>query len=221
MIAANIGTQNGTTVCMAPKFSVSGFWDDIRDCRATWFVYVGETLRYLLSSPPSPRDKDHAVHAVFGNGCRPDVWKRFQQRFGIKTIWEFFAQTEGMLHLQNPSRNDFFAEAVGHQGFLLRQKYRNEFVAVEIDLETGEIIRDPATGFARRMPLDVGGEILLAVPGERTFSGYHNNPDATNKKFVHDVFRKGDCYYRTGDALRRDTDGKWFFLDRYTIPGMN
>lgn len=29
-----------------------------------------------------------------------------------------------------------------------------------------------------------------------------------------DVFKKGDVYFRTGDALRRDSDGRWFFCDR-------
>lgn len=206
--------QGGTTVCMAPKFSVSGFWDDIRESRATWFIYVGETLRYLLSAPPSPRDKDHSVHAVFGNGCRPDVWNRFQDRFGIPMIFEMFAQTEGMLHLYNPARNEFFQHCVGHEGYLLRRNRRNLYAAVETDLETGDIIRDPKTGFAKRLPLETGGEILLAVPGERIFGGYYGNAAATEKKYARDVFKKGDCFYRTGDALRRDSEGRWFFMDR-------
>lgn len=43
---------------------------------------------------------------------------------------------------------------------------------------------------------------------------YHNNPEATAKKFATDVFQKGDLYYRSGDALRRDPEGRWHFLDR-------
>lgn len=34
------------------------------------------------------------------------------------------------------------------------------------------------------------------------------------KKFERDVFKKGDLWYRSGDALRRTDDGKWLFLDR-------
>ncbi|KAK1982087.1 AMP-binding enzyme [Colletotrichum cereale] len=205
---------SGSTVCMAPKFSVTNFWDDIRASHATWFVYVGETLRYLLAAPPSPRDKDHNIHAVFGNGCRPDVWRRFQERFGIDTICEFYNSTEGALGLRNLSRGDFFANAIGHHGLLMRIKYRNKIVPVEVDTETGHIKRDPKTGLAIRVPYEVGGEILTEHPGERAFPGYFNNEDASNKKFVRDVLKKGDCFYRTGDSLRRDGDGKWFFLDR-------
>ncbi|WYZ35997.1 hypothetical protein EsH8_X_000644 [Colletotrichum jinshuiense] len=204
----------GSTVCMASKFSVSNFWVDVRDSHATWFVYVGETLRYLLAAPPSPRDKDHNVHAAFGNGCRPDVWKRFQERFGVDTICEFYNSTEGALGLRNLSRGDFFANAIGHHGLLLRYNYKNTMVPVAVDAETGEIERDQKTGLAIRVPYEIGGEILTEHPGERAFPGYFNNGDATNKKFVRDILQKGDCYYRTGDSMRRDNDGRWFFLDR-------
>ncbi|GAB1309860.1 Isopenicillin N epimerase component 1 [Madurella fahalii] len=204
----------GNTICVAPKFSVSYFWRDIRDSQATWFVYVGETLRYLLAAPPSPLDRQHHVHSIYGNGLRPDVWKRFRERFGIVRIFEFFNSTEGMLALDNPSQNDYTAYAVGHHGFLQRWKYHQYYVPVAVDTETGDIARDPKTGFAYRMPYDVGGEILVRVPFERQFPGYWGNPEATEKKFVRDVFQKGDCFYRTGDALRRDGDGRWFFLDR-------
>jgi acyl-CoA synthetase (AMP-forming)/AMP-acid ligase II len=193
---------------------VSRFWDDVRDSRATWIIYVGETLRYLLAAPPSPRDKEHCVHSVLGNGLRPDVWHKFKERFGIDTIWEIFASTEGMLMLANPCRGDFGATAVGHHGFLQRWRYHDEIVPVLIDTENGDIARDPETGFAYRVPYEMGGEILIKIPGERKFVGYFRDPAATEKKYARDVFEKGDCYYRTGDALRRDGDGRWYFMDR-------
>ncbi|KAK3987654.1 Isopenicillin N epimerase component 1 [Cladorrhinum sp. PSN332] len=204
----------GNTLCIAPRFSVSNFWPDIIASRATWFVYVGETLRYLLAAPPSPLDRQHDVHSIYGNGLRPDVWDRFKERFGITQIFEFFNSTEGMLSLDNPSKNSFTAHAVGHHGFLQRWKYHDYYIPVAVDTETGEIARDPKTGWACRMPYEVGGEILVRVPFERTFPGYWKNPEASEKKFVRDVFKKGDCFYRTGDALRRDNEGRWFFLDR-------
>jgi acyl-CoA synthetase (AMP-forming)/AMP-acid ligase II len=204
----------GHTVCVAPKFSVSGFWPDVRDSRATWFVYVGETLRYLLAAPPSPLDRQHSVRSIYGNGLRPDVWNRFRERFGIECVFEFFNSTEGMLALDNESRNDYTAHAVGHHGFLQRWKYHKYYVPVAVDPETGDIARDPNTGFAIRMPYEVGGEILVRVPFERQFPGYWKDPKASAGKFVHAVFEKGDSYYRTGDALRRDGEGRWFFLDR-------
>lgn len=107
------GTGNTTAVCcmitgvqlaIGKKFSTTRFWDDIRDSQSTAFVYVGETARYLLSVPPSPRDRDHKVKVMFGNGLRPDVWKRFRERFGVETVSEFFNSTEGVLGFLNVNR---------------------------------------------------------------------------------------------------------------------
>jgi acyl-CoA synthetase (AMP-forming)/AMP-acid ligase II len=92
----------GTTLCIGRKFSVSKFWDDVRDSDSTIIVYVGETARYLVAAPKSDRDRDHKVWAMFGNGMRPDVWSRFRDRFGIKRVLEFFNSTEGILGFMNP-----------------------------------------------------------------------------------------------------------------------
>jgi acyl-CoA synthetase (AMP-forming)/AMP-acid ligase II len=41
---------------------------------------------------------------MFGNGLRPDVWTKFRDRFGIKTVVEFFGSSEGVFALRNASR---------------------------------------------------------------------------------------------------------------------
>ncbi|KAF2227199.1 putative very-long-chain acyl-CoA synthetase family protein [Elsinoe ampelina] len=205
----------GLTLCIGRKFSVSKFWDELRDSRATTFVYVGETARYLVNAPPSPRDRDHRVKSVWGNGMRPDVWERFRDRFGIPTIVEFFNSTEGMFSLWNKNDGEYTAAAVGHHGALLRRQFQNIYVPVALDHEKGDIWRDPKTSFAKRVPYEEGGEILVYVGDNKAaFAGYWNNPEATEKKFITDVFKKGDRYYRTGDALRRTKDGRWYFMDR-------
>lgn len=108
----------------------------------------------------------------------------------------------------------YFANAVGHHGAILRHKFRNIYVPVEIDTDSNEILRDPKTGFAKRKSYEEGGEMLVNIPSESAFAGYWRNPEATEKKFERNVFKKGDLFYRTGDALRRTPDGRWFFLDR-------
>jgi acyl-CoA synthetase (AMP-forming)/AMP-acid ligase II len=81
------------TFALGHKFSTQTFWQEVRDSRATSIQYVGEMCRYLLSSPESPDDKNHAVRMAFGNGMRPDVWNRFRYRFGVDTIAELYAAT--------------------------------------------------------------------------------------------------------------------------------
>jgi acyl-CoA synthetase (AMP-forming)/AMP-acid ligase II len=205
--------MTGVTLCIGKKFSTSKFWTEIRDSRATWITYVGETARYLLAAPPSPLDKAHHVRGMYGNGLRPDVWVEFRDRFGVTEIVEFFNSSEGVFSLLNSCKGDYLAFCVGHHGAILRHKFRNSIVPVLID-QDGAIERDPKTGFAYRQPYEIGGEIIVAVPNINAFAGYYNNPEATMKKFETDVFKKGDLWFRTGDALRRTKDGKWLFMDR-------
>jgi acyl-CoA synthetase (AMP-forming)/AMP-acid ligase II len=92
---------SGVSFSIGKKFSVKGFWEDIRDSDSTAFIYVGEAARYLLAQPPSPRDKEHNVRVMYGNGLRPDVWRRFQERFGVPEVAEFFNSSEGVFGLLN------------------------------------------------------------------------------------------------------------------------
>ncbi|MCJ1364541.1 hypothetical protein MMC16_003652 [Acarospora aff. strigata] len=213
-VSAMVCMMGGVSLCIGRKFSTSGFWSDVRDSNSTFFVYVGETARYLLAAPPHPLDKKHKIRCMYGNGLRPDVWIRFRDRFNVPEVAEFFSSTEGVLGFINWCRGDYLAGCVGHHGALLRFLYRNIYVPVAIDPATNDIIRDPVTGFATRQPYAQGGEIIVQVPTEQAFAGYWHNSSATAKKFIRDVFAQGDLWYRSGDALRRDADGRWFFLDR-------
>lgn len=204
----------GVGIAIAPRFSVKNFWPDIHDSKSTLFIYVGETARYLLAAPPHPLETKHNIRTAYGNGLRPDVWSKLQSRFHIPEIAEFFNSSEGMLALVVYSRNSYYSNCVGHHGLLFRRLYNNTYVPVKIDTDTGDIYRSPTTGFATRTSYDEGGEILVSIPSKDAFGGYWRNPSATDKRFATDVFRKGDLYYRSGDALRRSDEGHWYFLDR-------
>lgn len=206
--------MTGLTLCIGKRFSTSRFWGEVRDSRATWITYVGETARYLLAAPPSELDKAHNVRAMYGNGLRPDVWIKFRERFGVDEVVEFFNSSEGVFSLVNYARGDYLASCVGHHGAITRYLTKNTMIPVLVDQETGAIARDPKTGFAIRQPYEKGGEMIVAVPDIKAFAGYYGNEEATMKKFEKDVFNKGDLFYRSGDALRRTADGRWFFLDR-------
>lgn len=214
LIISSAALLSGLAVAVTPRFSVSSFWPDIHDSRSTMFIYVGETARYLLAAPPHPLERDHRLRLCYGNGMRPDVWQRFQERFNVPSVAEFFNSSEGMFALVVWARSNYLRGCVGHHGLLWRRLLHNVFIPVRFDYETGDIYRDPATGFAQRVPYEEGGEILVAVSSVKDFGGYYNNEAATLKRFATDVFKPGDIYYRAGDALRRSPDGHWYFLDR-------
>jgi acyl-CoA synthetase (AMP-forming)/AMP-acid ligase II len=57
-----------------------------------------------LAAPPSEGDKEHHVRMIYGNGIRPDIWKRFRDRFGIQEIAELFGSTEGVITMVNQAK---------------------------------------------------------------------------------------------------------------------
>ncbi|KAK3672559.1 hypothetical protein LTR78_007610 [Recurvomyces mirabilis] len=214
IITASTMILAGVSIAIAPRFSVSNFWPDIYNSGSTAFIYVGETARYLLAAPSHPLERKHKMRIAYGNGLRPDIWHKFQERFDIPEVAEFFNSSEGMFSLVTWARNRYNSACVGHHGLLTRSLLQNTYIPVRIDHETGDIWRNATTGFAERTPYEEGGEILVAVPNRAAFGGYWRNTDATNKRFATNVFKEGDLYYRCGDALRRTTDGHWYFLDR-------
>lgn len=214
----------GSTIVIGHKFSTKTFWKEVRESNATIIQYVGETCRYLLAAPPQidpvtgeNLDKKHKVRIAFGNGLRPDIWNRFKERFGIETIAEFYAATEGTSGAWNLSSNDFSRGAVGRNGTLASTLLGPQIAIVQLVWETEEPWRDAKTGFCQKVPRGDPGELLYKLdPSDISakFQGYFNNPKASSSKIMRDVLSKGDAWFRTGDVVRWDKEGRWYFNDR-------
>ncbi len=227
--AASLGFCNclvtGSAFLLGHKFSTRTFWPEVRAYRATIIQYVGETCRYLLAAAPQydlvtgeDLDRKNSVRLAFGNGLRPDIWDKFKLRFGIETITEIYAATEGPGALFNTSSNDFSRGAVGRSGLLAAATMGATVALVEIDWETERPLRcRKANNHCIRVKRGEPGELIFKLdPTDvfRLFQGYYGNPKATEGKILRDVFVKGDMWYRTGDCLRWDADGRWWFCDR-------
>lgn len=214
----------GSTQAIGRKFSTKVFWDEVRASNATIVQYVGETLRYLLAAPPQYDpvtgeciDKKHKVTAAFGNGLRPDIWNQFKERFGVDTILEFYAATEGPFGLWNLSRNDHTAGAIGRSGLLYGGLQSLNLSLVELDWATDLPKRDAATGFCTKVKPGEPGELICKLDPEnisQRFQGYYGNENATSSKIMRGVFKPGDAWFRTGDVTRWDADGRMYFMDR-------
>jgi fatty-acyl-CoA synthase len=202
----------GGSVVIRPKFSATEFWRDIREQRCTLFQYIGELCRYLVNSPPQENESDHSLRIACGNGLRPEVWKTFQTRFKIPRILEYYASTEGNFSLYNCEGQP---GAIGRIPSFLA--HRLPVALLRFDLETGEPIRN-ADGFCERCAADEIGEAVGLIPtdgGGRAgrFEGYADAA-ATERKVLRSVFKQGDAWYRTGDLMRRDAAGFYYFVDR-------
>lgn len=199
--------------CIARKFSASDFSRQLVESRATRMTYVGEICRYMLAAPPSEFDRAHNVKIAWGNGMQKDVWLKFQERFGVTYIREFYRATEGLASFQNFANVPGGEGCIGFKGFLSRMLERDTFL-IRIDEETGELLRHPKTGFCVVAGPGETGEAIGRLPSLAMLNSYLNDKEATEAKLVRNVFAKGDLFQRTGDLITHDASGWIRFADR-------
>ncbi|XP_035205863.1 long-chain fatty acid transport protein 1-like [Stegodyphus dumicola] len=200
----------GNTLTIRKKFSASKFWDDCIKYQATVAQYIGELCRYLLAQPENPQERNHQVRLMFGNGLRPQIWRKFVDRFNIANIGELYGSTEGNANVINIDNK---IGAVGFMSRIIPTIYPVSLIKVEPS--TGEPIRDEKGLCIRCEPGEPGefvGKIIVTDP-LRQFDGYVNK-SATKKKIVKDCFQKGDMAFLSGDMLMMDEDGYLYFVDR-------
>ena len=208
LVATGSVLWNGATLALARKFSATQFWDDVRQSGATVFNYIGEICRYLMSQPERADDREHQVRAIIGNGMRPEVWGEFVRRHQPGVVHEFYGATEGNVNMVN---------LTGKQGSVGRLPpiLFNNAVLVRFDQKTQAPVRDKR-GFCILCKRGEVGELLGEIKPDKTihrFEGYANDA-ATRDKVLHNVRKRGDAYFRSGDLLRKDFWGSHYFVDR-------
>ena len=207
--AVGVALTAGGSLVLRRKLSVHEFWNDCFRYKPTCFQYIGELCRYLLNAPPGAHERDHALRVITGNGLRPEIWSAFQQRFAIPKIIEFYGATEGNVSLLN---YDGKVGAVGRVPSYMRRLVTTRIVRFDIEREMP--IRG-ADGFCIECAPGEVGEAIGQITDEpgKTFDGYTQAAD-TQKKVLRDVFEKGDAWFRTGDLMRHDELGYFYFVDR-------
>tara|TARA_R110001606_G_scaffold47570_1_gene121182 strand:- start:3027 stop:4616 length:1590 start_codon:yes stop_codon:yes gene_type:complete len=167
------------------KFTKSRLWDIIRETDSTTFSLLGGMVTAIYSEPPRPDDFDNPVEFVVSAGMPPNLWTEFSRRFGVE-ITEFYGAMEGGL-LLNP-------RGTGPIGSCGKPPSTLKTRVVDENLE------------------DVGenqpGELLFAnVDGTPFKVEYRGKPEASAKKVQ-------DGWLRTGDVVRKDGDGWFYYLHR-------
>jgi fatty-acyl-CoA synthase len=214
VVATGATLVGGGTVVIRERFSASRFWQDVRAEHCTIFQYIGELCRYLATSPAETEQeaKGHTLRLACGNGLRADVWQALQSRFGIPQILEYYAATEGTFSLYNCEGR---VGSIGRIPPFLSHRYL--VALVRSDPSSEMPVRDAEGRCTRCAPEEAGeaiGRITTGGGGAGAqFEGYAD-PEATQRKVLRDVFEPGDAWYRTGDLMRRDAEGFYYFVDR-------
>jgi fatty-acyl-CoA synthase len=217
MLGLGVCLVTGTPLVLERRFSASEFLNVAARTGATALLYVGDLGRMLLATPESARDRDHSLRVAVGNGMAESVWPKFQARFGIASVREFYAATESPVGIFN------FSGRVGSVGNL-PYAWMFGLKLAKLD-EQGELMRD-AQGRLVECAVDEPGELLVRArrSGLGVFHGYVDQ-GATEARLVRDAFAPGDALFRTFDLLRRDHDGFYYFVERrgdsYRFKGEN
>jgi fatty-acyl-CoA synthase len=203
---------SGGSIVVRERFSASQFWSEIVRWDCTLLQYIGELCRYLLHTDKSPSESEHRIRLACGNGLAAEVWDKFKDRFHIPQILEFYAATESSVSLFNIQGK---RGAIGHIPGYLTHRFAPALVLT--DHETGEPTRNEQ-GFCIRCASNQIGEALGKIANDPTnpggrFDGYTSS-EASRKKVLSNVFENGDAWFRTGDLMRKDEKGYYFFVDR-------
>ena len=186
VLSVTAALVTGTTVVLDARFTASGFWDRMRQSGATRFNYIGGMIPILMKQPVSDQDREHAVRHGIGAAAPADQLEAFERRFGV-TLVENYGQTENCVALAN-ALDDRRVGSVGKPicGF-------DVDVVDDDDLPVGP---------------DVVGELVFRPQSPHVMmSGYHGMPDAM-------VGATRNLWFHTGDYVRRDVDGFYYFVDR-------
>ena len=181
---------SGAKVVLYPKFSASQWAERAHLSGATVTNLLGATMAFILAQPPSEHDGAHRVRTIYAAPLAPDLGQQFTERFGAMDFVDGFGQTE----ISNVFMTPYGAERPdGASGVLVDQWFEIRLA----DPDTGEDVPEGESGELRVRPKAPG--IICAE--------YLGMPEKT-------VEATRDLWFHTGDCLKRDARGWYYFVDR-------
>lgn len=181
--------------CLIPldRFHPKSWWHCVRESRATVVHYLGVMPAILMAAPESSDDREHHVRFGFGAGVPRDLHASFEKRFGFPLI-EAWAMTEtgsgAVIAATHEPRNPG-TSCIGRP-------------SPELEIR---LARDDGSD----APTDEPGELLVRRRGPEPrhgfFDRYLKDPLATETAWA-------DGWFHTGDLMKRDREGRLYFVDR-------
>jgi carnitine-CoA ligase len=167
---------------------MTGYWRNAKKIGATAGYCVGTMAQFFAAQPEDESDRDHQVRFMLASPLPADP-AGFIARFGLQGLATAYGSSESSVSIRQPLGIELRPGSCGtlRPEFDLRLVDENDFPVAE-----GE----------------VGEAIVRCTSPWLMMMGYLGNPEAT-----HAAWRNG--WFHTGDALRRDADGYYYFHDRY------
>jgi carnitine-CoA ligase len=184
-VVSSLGTR--TKLAIRNRPDLRGYWEVAKETGATTGFLLSSMTPFLLIQPERPEERDHLIHTI----CMappPSDPEAFMARFGIKRIITGYGATETGSPLVFPLDEALIPDSLG--------KPRRGVDVRVVDAHDMEV------------PVGEPGELIIRTdhPWELS-AGYFNNPAATAA-----AWRNG--WFHTGDMVRRDDAGYYYFHDR-------
>lgn len=180
----------GGKICLFERFSASNWVDRLHETGATVCNFLGSMMDFVFQQPKRDIDDQNDLRCLFAAPTAYGIQEEFETRYGIEYISEVIGTTETCQPVLSPYGVD---RPEGAAGLVVEEHYDVQLV----DPETHE-------------PVDPGvmGEYLIRpkLPSIVT-PGYYGMPEKT-------VEATTDLWFHTGDGLRRDEEGWFYFVDR-------
>lgn len=177
------------TSVLLSRFSASRFVEQAARHRVTVASLFAAAIRMILAQEPKEDWRTHQLRAVlFAQNLSPEEVRAWDERIGAPLL-QLYGMTETIgPPLINPLSSDRRADSIGR-------------VSVGY---TCQVLRDDGTPAA----VDEAGQLLVGgVPAVSLMGGYLDDQAATAEVLA-------DGWLHTGDVVRVDRDGFFYFVDR-------
>lgn len=189
-LAAHPALIAGARYVLQERFSASAWTSQIRDSGATVTNFVGVMMDFVWQQPPRPDDAHNDLRCIFAAPTASSILDAFKERFGVEAFVEVFGMTETCMAILSPYGEDRPPGAAG----LANSDW---FDVRLVDPETDE-----------EVPVGELGELVVRARHPWTQSvGYYDMPAETQEAWR-------NLWWHTGDGLRRDAEGWYYFVDR-------
>jgi carnitine-CoA ligase len=190
-LAAYPALVAGARFVLRKRFSASRWIDQVRESGVTVTNFIGVMMDFVWKQPARPNDADNKLRSIYAAPTAWSVYEDFKQRFGIEAFVDAFGLTETSQPFITPYG---MPRPAGACGLLVADWFDARLVDPDTDLE---------------VPVGTVGELVIRPQQPWTCSmGYYGMPEKTVEAWR-------NLWFHTGDALKRDEQGWYYFVDRY------
>ena len=182
----------GASLVLVPKFSASSFWKTAAESRATQANIIAAVGNILTRRPPEEFDARHRIRVIYGGPITPDQERIFREQFKVPVLIEGYGMTEIPGACNNPFDGEKRPYSMGQAA--RHPDPRVKFAEMRVVDDEGKDVADGTIG-----------ELIVRTP--IIMQGYYKDPEQTAASFI-------DGWFKTGDLVKRDADGYFFFVAR-------